>query len=158
MRKHVQQRLRQCALCLTHNRHPQRHPIGQMHFGSYPMEFVAADLIGPFTESHNGNTYILTIIDFCTVWAEAMPIPTKSNQAVWDAFSNGFICRHGVCRVLLTDHGAEFTALAFERYLSQIGIEHRMSTPAHPQSNGKIERFNRTLKQMIQKAVNNQPS
>ena len=158
MRKHVQQRLRQCALCLTHNRHPQRHPIGQMYFGSYPMEFVAAVLIGPFTESHNGNKYILTIIDFCTGWAEAIPIPTKSNQAVWDAFSNGFICRHGVCRVLLTDHGAEFTALAFERYLSQIGIEHRMSTPAHPQSNGKIERFNRTLKQMIQKAVNNQPS
>ena len=85
-------------------------------------------------------------------------IPTKSNKAVWGAFSNGFICRHGVCRVFLTDHGAEFTALAFERYLSQIGIEHRMSTPAYPQSNGKIERFNRTFKQMIQKAVNNQPS
>ena len=75
-------------------------------------------------------------------------------QAVWDAFSKGFIFRHGVCRVRLTDHKAEFTALDFEPYLSQIGIEYRMSTPAHPQSNGKIEIFNRTFKQMIQKVVN----
>ncbi|KAI0230312.1 hypothetical protein LSAT2_019320, partial [Lamellibrachia satsuma] len=29
--------------------------------------------------------------------------------------------------------------------------------PVHPQSNGKIERFNRTIKEMIQKAVNNEP-
>ena len=56
---------------------------------------------------------------------------------------------------MLTDRGTEFTAHAFQEYLRQLGVEHRMTTPAHPQCNGRIERFNRTLKELIQKLVDN---
>ena len=104
------------------------------------------------------NKYILTAVDFCTGCAEAFPIPSESNENVWNAFTNGFISRHGCPEVLISDLGSEFTALEFERYLEQLGIEHHTTTPVHPQSNGKIERFNRTINEMIQKAVNNQPS
>ena len=158
MRKDVRLQLLNCPVCLTHNRHPQRYAMGEHVIASYPMEMISADLIGPLVESPNGSKYILTIIDFCTGWAEAFPLRSKTNECVWSAFSGGFIARHGVPQVLLTDNGKEFTAFVFERYLQQIGIEHRTTTPMHPQCNGKIERFNRTIKEMITKAVQNQPS
>jgi transposase InsO family protein len=78
-----------------------------------------------------------------------LPIKDKTNLSVWNAFTNGFISRHGVPEVLITDNGGEFTAHEFERYLHDLGIEHLTTTPVHPQ------RFNRTLKELIQKLVNN---
>ena len=36
-----------------------------------------------------------------------------------------------------------------------MGVEHHRTTPVQPQSNGRTERFNRTLKEMLQKLVNN---
>ena len=126
-----------------------------MPLASYPMQVVGADLIGPLAETPTGNRYALTIIDHCSGWAEAFPLHDKTNKSVWDAFSNGFIARHGVPEVLITDNGGEFMAHEWEQYLHQIGIEHHRTTPVHPQSNGRTERFNRTLKEMLQKLVNN---
>ena len=34
-------------------------------------------------------------------------------------------------------------------------MEHRTTTPVHPESNGRTERFNRTLKELLAKSVNN---
>ena len=153
--------LRHCAVCMTHNRHFQRHTMGEMPIASYPIQIVAVYLIGPLVESTLRSKYILTAVYFCTGWAEAFPIPSKSNENDWNAFTNGFISRHGCPEVLISDLGSEFTALDFERYLEQLGIEHRTTTPVHPRLppvKWKIERFNRTIKKMIQKAVNNQPS
>jgi len=36
-----------------------------------------------------------------------------------------------------------------------LGVEHHHTTPVHPQSNGRTERFNRILKEMLQILVNN---
>ena len=58
-------------------------------------------------------------------------------------------------KYLLLTFGGEFTAHEFERHLRDLGIEHRTTTPVHPQSNGRTERFNRTLKELIQQLVNN---
>jgi putative transposase len=47
---------------------------------------------------------------------------------------------------LYTDNGPGFVADMMEEYLSYQGIRHIRGTPYHPQSRGKIERFNRTIK------------
>ena len=74
---------------------------------------------------------------------------------MWNAWANLFIPRHSVPEVLITDNGKEFCAKAWTDYLKKLGVEHRRTTPVHPQSNGRVERFNRTLKEMLAKAVNN---
>ena len=58
---------------------------------------------------------------------------------------------------MVTDRGKEFTAMEFERYLAQLGVQHNVTTPVHPCSNGRIERFHLTLKQIINKLINNSP-
>ena len=158
LRRDVRAQLRKCTVCLMHNQHPARHAMGEMPIASFPFQICSMDLIGPLNISPRGNKYILTIIDFCTGYAECFPIPSKTNENVWNAFTNGFISRHGCPEILLTDLGTEFTALEFEKYLEQIGVEHRTTTPFHPSCNGRIERFNKTVKYLIQRAVDNQPN
>lgn len=59
---------------------------------------------------------------------------------------------HGLPAATLTDNGAIFTARFthghnnFEYLLASLGITQKNGTPGHPQTQGKIERFHRTLK------------
>jgi putative transposase len=48
---------------------------------------------------------------------------------------------------LLSDNGAGFKGAVLEGYLSMNGIRHIYGKPYHPQTQGKVERFNRTIKQ-----------
>ena len=72
-------------------------------------------------------------------------------------FHNRFVATNGCPEVLVSDNGCEFTAKHWTNYLAKMGIKHIRCTPQHPESNGKIERFNRTFKEMLAKEVNNAP-
>ena len=156
MRRQVRDRLKRCPICQTHSRRTDHVEMGTMPIANYPMQIIGMDLIGPFVTSPGGNKYVLTIIDHCTGWAEAYPIPDKTNRSVWTAFANQFLPRFGAPEILVSDNGQEFCATAWIRYLKDLGIEHHRTTPVHPQSNGKTERFNRTFKEMLAKFVNNE--
>jgi transposase InsO family protein len=46
----------------------------------------------------------------------------------------------------ITDNGSQFISKDFRELTRLLEIEHTFTSPAHPQSNGKLERFHRTLK------------
>jgi transposase InsO family protein len=48
--------------------------------------------------------------------------------------------------VLLSDNGAGYLSRQFGEYLRLVGIRHIIASPYHPQTNGKIERYHRTIK------------
>jgi transposase InsO family protein len=48
--------------------------------------------------------------------------------------------------VLLSDNGAGYISHQFNQYLHLVGIRHITASPFHPQTNGKIERYHRTVK------------
>ena len=48
--------------------------------------------------------------------------------------------------VLLSDNGAGYLSRQFGEYLRLVGIRHIVASPYHPQTNGKIERYHRTIK------------
>ena len=146
MRKDITQEIDKCPTCQVHQRQVDKVPMGEMPLAAYPMQIIGADLLGPFVPSRRNNKYILTIIDHCTGWAEAFPLPNKSNESVWNAWCNYFLPRHSVPEVMITDRGQEFCAKVWIDYLEKLGVEHRRTSPVHPQYNGRVERFNRTLK------------
>ena len=56
--------------------------------------------------------------------------------------------REGAHR-LLTDRDPLFRAGAFQILLAAYGVDHRLTKPAHPWTNGRIERLFRTFKETV---------
>jgi transposase InsO family protein len=59
--------------------------------------------------------------------------------------------------VLLSDNGAGYLSQQFNQYLRLVGIKHITASPFHPQTNGKIERYHRTLKGEINQVPYDMP-
>ena len=62
--------------------------------------------------------------------------------------------RFGVPRVLISDGGSHFIDKTFRKYLSELGVDHRVATPYHPQTSGPAETSNKQIKNILQKTVN----
>jgi putative transposase len=60
--------------------------------------------------------------------------------------------------VLLSDNGAGYLSQQFNQYLHLVGIRHITASPFHPQTNGKIERYHRTVKGEINRVPYDMPS
>ena len=78
-----------------------------------------------------------------------------TGDAAWGAFCDG-TSRYGLPAHVMSDNGTCFTArflsggeAAFERDLRSVGVRHIRSTPGHPQTCAKIERFHQTLKRAL---------
>ncbi|CAD5227889.1 unnamed protein product [Bursaphelenchus xylophilus] len=101
----------------------------------------------------NGSVYLLVVSDPFSKWIQAMPIPNKKPETVAAAFLRHFIAVFGIPQTIVSDNGPEFTAKAFQGLVHQYGMEHRRTTPYHPQGNGAVERQNQTLVNMLARYV-----
>jgi transposase InsO family protein len=110
------------------------------------------DFMGPFKNSH-GYEYILVMVDYVSKWVEAMPCRKASTKESITMIKNVIFLRFGTPRILIRDGGTHFTGKNFKKCLSKLGIEHRVSTDYHPQTNGQVETSNRKLKSILNKTI-----
>ncbi|GFU84636.1 retrovirus-related Pol polyprotein from transposon 17.6 [Trichonephila clavipes] len=111
--------------------------------------WVNMDLIGPIDPpSSKGRKYILCLVDQHTRWGEAVPLTSLSAKVTCEALLSIF-SRTGIPNVVASDNGTNFVAELTKEFEKRIGSSPRFSTPGYPQSNGLVERFNRTLKNML---------
>ena len=59
---------------------------------------------------------------------------------------------------LLSDDGSGYVSRVFGHYLRLVGIKHILASPFHTQTNGKVERYQQTLKGEINQAPYEMPS
>jgi putative transposase len=59
---------------------------------------------------------------------------------------------------LLSGNGAGYVSSAFRNYLHLVGIGHILAAPYHPQTNGKVERYQRSLKREVNQLPYELPS
>jgi transposase InsO family protein len=110
------------------------------------------DIMGPFKNSH-GYEHILVMVDYVSTWVEAMPCRKASTEESIAMINSMIFPRFGTLRILISDGGNHFTGKNFKKCLSKLGIEPRVSTAYHPQTNGQAETSNRQLKSILNKTI-----
>ncbi|CAG2239793.1 unnamed protein product [Mytilus edulis] len=123
-------------------------PLGQ-YLVVEPMERVAIDILGPLPLTKRQNRYVLVLCDCFSKWTEAYAIPDQESLTIARTIVNEFICRFGSPLQLHSDQGRSFEAKLFQDLCDLLKIDKTRSTSQHPQSNGSVERFNRTLLSML---------
>ncbi|PIK51181.1 Retrovirus-related Pol polyprotein from transposon [Apostichopus japonicus] len=86
-------------------------------------------------------------------WVEAFPLKDQSAETVADTLVTDFVSRFGVPKQIHTDQGRNFESNLFKELCQLLGVDKTRTTPYHPQSDGMVERFNRTLEEMLAKVV-----
>jgi transposase InsO family protein len=131
-----------CKACQFHTK--QIHMPAQMLQmipPSWPFAVWGLDIVGLFPRAVVRYRFLYVAIDKFTKWPEATPV-VKINKQSAVKFIKSIICRFGVPNWIITDNGSQFTSGAFQGYCEDLGIQICYASPAHPESNGQVERAN----------------
>ncbi|GJX99926.1 retrovirus-related pol polyprotein from transposon TNT 1-94 [Tanacetum coccineum] len=124
------------------------------------LELLHMDLFGPVVvRSYGGNLYTLVIVDnyFRYTWTRFLKNKTKAFEQ-FEIFNKKIQNQLGCSIVSIrTDHGREFdNEVQFGEFCNANGITRNFSVPRTPQSNGMVERKNRTLQEISRTMLNEQ--
>ena len=145
-RRDVELHVHCCDVCAAQKGPSRRSqaPLQQYLVGA-PMERVGVDVLGPFPVTDAGNRYVLVAVDYFTKWPEAYAVPDQSATTTAEKLVEEMFTRFGAPDELHSDQGRNFEALVFREVCQRLGVRKTRTTPLHPQSDGLVERFNRTL-------------
>ena len=108
--------------------------------------------MGPLPKNSRGHRYILVLEDYATRYPEALPLRAATAKAVARELMLLFSCV-GVAKEVLTDQGSCFMSRVMKEVLRLLQVKQLRTSVYHPQTDGLVERFNKTLKQMLKKAM-----
>uniref|UniRef100_A0AAR2LYA0 Integrase catalytic domain-containing protein n=1 Tax=Pygocentrus nattereri TaxID=42514 RepID=A0AAR2LYA0_PYGNA len=116
---------------------------------TYPFERVGIDIVGPLPTTSRENRYILVIADYFSKWCEAFALKKQEADTVARVVVEQFILRWGTPKSIHTDQGKNFESALFREICDLLEIQKTRTTPYHPQSDGLVERVNRTVTTML---------
>jgi transposase InsO family protein len=125
-------------------------------FKQYPTGYLHIDIkYLPKMPDENQHGYLFVAIDRCTRWVFLEVYPAKTAANAQDFLRKVRTAFPGEIHKILTDNGREFTdrfcrsgereptgAHLFDLVCAEAGIEHRLTKPKTPKTNGMVERFN----------------
>lgn len=154
MRTDIQERIRECDLCLRFNINKKGFHPSKALIASTPFEHVQFDIKGPMDDPH--FPFLLVIVDVFSSYAILEELQSKKDTEVAKKLFNTFM-NYGIPTTLQSDNAAEFTSQLQKEFDEQLGTNRRFSVPYNPRENGKVERtistiMNSLYKQLHQKA------
>ena len=142
--------VRKCDLCLRTKPVTKRAKAKMRSFqAGEPMERVAVDILGPIARTERDNLYVVVLVDYFTKWVEIFPLPNHKAVTVAKCLVEKVFSRMGIPKQLHSDQGTDFMSNVFKETCRLLGITQTRTTPWRPQSDGMVERMNRTLEAML---------
>jgi hypothetical protein len=91
------------------------------------------DFMGLFPK-FEGCEYILVIVDYVSKWVEALPRRAMDALDSKKMFHEVIFPRFGVPLIVIIDGGLHFIDRTFWKAQAEVGVDHRIATPYHPQT------------------------
>jgi len=101
--------------------------------------------------SVSGNTRGLSVVDLWSGYGWCVALRDGTTTAVAKALMDHWICIHSVPEEIQTDGGPEFVSKVMTELCRHLRIQKIKSSPYAPFSAGKVEKFNRTIKDTLAK-------
>ncbi len=140
-----------CDICQAHNVRPS---LKQLQGTFTPVCGQGEEIVIDFTDMITrvqGKQYLLVIVDYFTGWPEAYPTGREDSTSVIKCLINHYIPHHGFPRRIRSDNGTHFKNEHLKVVEQTLGLTHAFGAVYHPQSQGKVERMNLTLKLKLAK-------
>jgi hypothetical protein len=93
--------------------------------------------------------FILVAIDYVSKWVEALPCRAADAMHSKKMFHEVIFLRYRVPRIVISDGGSHFIDQTFHKALSEVGFDHQIATPYHPQTSGQAETSNKQIKNIL---------
>ena len=147
MQNDIAKYVTRCPECIKSKTGVPRDPKVELHSieAERPGEIVAMDLLGGLPKSWGGKTYVMVLSDLFTKYARFVSLPAIDTVTVADALLKEWILLFGPPEKLLTDRGVQFTSELFVELMKALEIKKVYTTAYHPQTDGQVERLNKTL-------------
>ena len=149
MSSDITQWCRECIPC--HSSKVQQHvqsQVSQVPVPEAPLTQVHVDIVGPMPQS-SGFTHLLTVIDRSSRWPEAIPIRNITARECAEQFMLHWVARFGLPLDIISDRGRQFTSDLWANMSQTLGARIHHSSAYHPESNGLLERWHRSLKSSL---------
>ena len=147
----VEKYCRECILCQRCKLSmPQKAPMSSVPIGK-PWEMVAVDVL-QVPISYQNNRYLLVVQDYFTKWVEAIPMPDQTAIRITNELIKLFSML-GLPQIVHSDQGQNFESTVLKQTLEAFDICKSRTTAYHPQGDGLVERFNRSLLQLLRSFV-----
>ena len=154
----VKEYVRNCLSCAMRKPYGSfKAPLKPMPPASRVWEKIAMDIVGPITETKNSNKYILVLSDYASRFVLTIPMENQKAQTIATHLVKEVITKYGAPETVLTDQGTNFLSKLIQEICNHFKIKQMRTTSYHPQTDGLVERFNRTLCDMLSCYVNKEP-
>ena len=146
----VEQFCKACDRCQGRNDPAQkpRAPMGELR-ATEPWETVSIDFLTDLPLTANGNKHLLVCCDHFTRWVEVFPLPDMKATTVAEVLTRELFSRFGCPKSLHSDRAANFKSELISELCRLMGVKKTFTTSFYPQGNGKCERVNRTILNML---------
>ena len=147
----VVQFCRTCHVCQVVGKPNQPIPVAPLKpvpACGEPFGDILIDCVGPLPKTKSGNKFLFTIMCKSTHFPEAIPLRNIKAPKIIDALVR-FFTFVGLPKSIQSDQGSNFMSGIMQQVMFQLGIKQYRSSAYHPESQGVLERFHQTLKNMI---------
>ena len=149
--------VRRCEMCQKHGKIEKliSPELQSVPVPSEVMKQIGIDICN--LPEVDGYKHLVVCIGYFSKWLETKPLKDKLAESV-SKFLYEIICRHGCMRIQINDQGKEFVNEVITNLHEMAGIDQRITSAYHPQSNGLCEQQNRNIKESLVKVLNAKPS
>jgi len=158
----VKKYIKGCTTCQrmkpdTHPTVPGITPIGST--ATRPFEQVSIDFITDLPKSQGFNSILVVVDQGLTKGVIFTPChKTIDALGTADLYLEHVYKCFGLPSVMISDRGPQFASKTFQELRKALGIDHRMSTAYHPQTDGQTERVNQELENHLRILCENDPN